>query len=138
MLNTKKNVLSVHPCLKETDLKNLKSLRLLHCPYIYFCRHLINQGEILNCDLTDQTSSTLDRYNTQHLIVNAVTDFYDRIVDIEDDDEECSNVQKKHLERPLKAPQRPSLIRPQTGNDHLSSTRLQTLEASGWEVCKTL
>ena len=109
-------------------------------------RQLKNQGEILNCDLTNQNSSTLDPYNTQHLLVDAVTDFYDRL-EHDDEEKDCLNiVEKKDIEEknfeepdePLKtsAPKRPTLpalIEPQRGNDDQLSIKLQTLEleASG-------
>ena len=109
-------------------------------------RQLKNQGEILNCDLTNQNSSTLDPYNTQHLLVDAVTDFYDRL-EHDEEEKDCLNiVEKKDIEEknfeepdePLKtsAPKRPTLpalIEPQRGNDDQLSIKLQTLEleASG-------
>ena len=95
-------------------------------------RQLINQGEILNCDLTDRNSSTLDQYNTEQFVVNAVTDFYDR-VDVHEG-QDCSLIEKAHWEEPLKVPKRPSLLQPHNGNDQLS-VRLDNLEieASGWK-----
>ena len=44
-----------------------------------FNRKVTNQGEILNCDLTEKNTSKLDPYNNDHFIVNALTDFYDRL-----------------------------------------------------------
>ena len=107
-------------------------------------RQLKNQGEILNCDLTNQNSSTLDPYNTQHLLVDAVTDFYDRL-EHDEENKDClllNIAEKKVIEEnfeadePLKtAPQRPTLplIEPQRGNDDQLSIKLETLEleASG-------
>ena len=43
-----------------------------------FNRKVTNQGEILNCDLTEKNTSKLDPYINDHFIVNSVTDFYDR------------------------------------------------------------
>ena len=42
-------------------------------------RKIINQGEVSNCDLSSANTSTLDAYNNDHFIVNALTDFYDRL-----------------------------------------------------------
>ena len=117
--------------------------------YTIIYRHLKNQGEILNCDLTNQNSSTLDPYNTQHLLVDAVTDFYDRL-ERDEEKKDCLNIasEKKDIEEnfeadePLKTPTAkrptlPALIEPQRGNDDQLSIKLETLEleASG---CVTL
>ena len=52
----------------------------------------------MNCDLTNQNSSTLDPYNTQHLLVDAVTDFYDRL-EHDEEEKDCLNiVEKKDIE----------------------------------------
>ena len=113
--------------------------------YTIIYRHLKNQGEILNCDLTNQNSSTLDPYNTQHLLVDAVTDFYDRL-ERDEEKKDCLNIasEKKDIEEnfeadePLKTPTAkrptlPALIEPQRGNDDQLSIKLETLEleASG-------
>eukprot|EP00095_Tigriopus_kingsejongensis_P011025 maker-scaffold109_size355148-snap-gene-0.17 protein:Tk11025 transcript:maker-scaffold109_size355148-snap-gene-0.17-mRNA-1 annotation:"hypothetical protein DAPPUDRAFT_257231" len=41
-------------------------------------RRPLSQGEILNCDLTEQDSKTLDQYNSYDFYESAVTDFYER------------------------------------------------------------
>ncbi|TRY68387.1 hypothetical protein TCAL_01423 [Tigriopus californicus] len=38
----------------------------------------LSQGEILNCDLTEQDTQTLDQYNSYDFYESAVTDFYER------------------------------------------------------------
>lgn len=42
-------------------------------------REIGRQSEVLNCDLSEKNTSLLDPYNNEHFVVNAVTDFYDRI-----------------------------------------------------------
>ena len=53
-----------------------------HCIYFNFAntfdpRRPLSQGEILNCDLTEQDTSKLDEYNSYDFYESAVTDFYE-------------------------------------------------------------
>ena len=38
----------------------------------------MSQGEILNCDLTEQDTTSLDQYNNYDFYESSVTDFYER------------------------------------------------------------
>lgn len=42
-------------------------------------REIARQRDLRNCDLSEKNTSVLDPYNNEHFVVNAVTDFYDRI-----------------------------------------------------------
>ena len=96
----------------------------------------------MNCDLTEKNTTKLDPYNIDHFVVNAVTDFYDRIetkafenkaflpqASFTDASDNCllfithgnskENI-KKEEDEPLLDNQRILQLEPQRGNDAVS------------------
>ena len=84
----------------------------------HFCiRQIVDQGETANCDLSDANTSSLDAYNSEHFVVNAVTDFYDRINSIKAnaDGHNCDFITHKIDNTP--DPLLKDFLKPKRGND---------------------
>lgn len=52
------------------------SIYLCHTTTFVFFRRHNDQSDVLNCDLTDTNTTSLDQYNPRHFVQNTITDVY--------------------------------------------------------------
>ena len=53
-----------------------KSIHQYHTAIFVFFRRHNDQSDVLNCDLTDTNTTSLDQYNPRHFVQNTITDVY--------------------------------------------------------------